>query len=386
MTDAGVIDSGLLRGESLPTPTPAAGLAAYLAERERALASCPRKRANYQRYLASERRSAEVDYLPIRLDIENVSRCNLRCTMCTVSDWTKGIRAGDMSLAAFERLLEEQYGLVEIKLQGIGEPLLQGEEFLGMIRAARRRHIWVRTTTNATLLHLKDNYARLVDAGTNEIQVSIDGATAATYEGIRRGAKFDRVIDNCRRLNEYCREQGVDLTKMWTVVQTPNVGELEAIVDLAAAAGFKSMVFSLSMSDWGLETWRERNHAGVPEDGVSFERLARLVERGARAGTEVAYWQVAERYSTAEPERLCPWPFERAYIASDMRVVPCCYVGNPDVLQIDEPIAEGRSFADIWQGEAFAAFRRRHLEGALPAVCRNCYHAEAAPVPASSRR
>jgi hypothetical protein len=31
--------------------------------------------------------NALVDYYPIKLDIENVSRCNFRCTMCAVSDW-----------------------------------------------------------------------------------------------------------------------------------------------------------------------------------------------------------------------------------------------------------------------------------------------------------
>jgi hypothetical protein len=74
-----------LRG--LPVPEPAAGLAAYEHERELALSRSPECRANYERYLASRRRGAVVDYYPIKLDIENVSRCNFRCTMCAVSDW-----------------------------------------------------------------------------------------------------------------------------------------------------------------------------------------------------------------------------------------------------------------------------------------------------------
>ena len=109
---------------ALPMPEPAAGVEAYARERELALESDPRRRANYERYLASRRRSPAVDYLPIKLDIENVSRRNYRCTMCVVGGWEKGKRAEDMPLDAFKQLIDDQYGLLEIKLQGIGEPLL----------------------------------------------------------------------------------------------------------------------------------------------------------------------------------------------------------------------------------------------------------------------
>ena len=113
-------------------------------ERELALAADPRCRENYEKYIASGRRNAKVDYLPIKLDIENVSRCNFRCTMCVVSDWPKGQRAADLTLDAFKALIDEQYGLVELKLQGLGEPTMQGDDFFAMIRYARQRNIWVR--------------------------------------------------------------------------------------------------------------------------------------------------------------------------------------------------------------------------------------------------
>lgn len=109
---------------NLPAPEPSMGSAAYAAQRERALAFDPRRRANYEKYLRARTDRRIVDYLPIKLDIENVSRCNFRCTMCQVSDWHKGQRAGDMPLDSFKALLDQQYGLIEIKLQGMGEPLI----------------------------------------------------------------------------------------------------------------------------------------------------------------------------------------------------------------------------------------------------------------------
>jgi molybdenum cofactor biosynthesis enzyme MoaA len=227
-----------LRG--LPAPEPAAGLAAYERERELALCRSPECRANYERYLASRRRGAVVDYYPIKLDIENVSCCNLRCTMCAVSDWHKGQRAADLSLEGFRRLIDEQIGLVEIKLQGLGEPTMQRDDYFAMIRYARDKHIRVRTTTNASLLHLKDNYRKMIDADVNEMQISVDGASKEVYEGIRRGANYERVMANIALINRYARERDVDRTKMWTVVQQANLHELEALVDLAAELGFSN--------------------------------------------------------------------------------------------------------------------------------------------------
>jgi len=361
----------------LQAPEPSAGVDAYLRERELALASSLKKRENYERYLRSSR-EATVDFLPIKLDIENVSRCNFRCTMCVVSDWPKMQRAEDMSVESFKQLIDEQYGLLEIKLQGIGEPLMQGSIFLEMVRYAREHHIWVRVTTNASLLHLKDNYRGLIDAGANEVQISIDGADKATFEEIRRGSVFERVIENCKLINAYCRQQRVKRTKMWTVVQSGNVQQLGSLVDLAAKLGFESLVFSLNLTDWGLESWHEINKGVDVQDTLSPEYLTSLVEQGDQLGVTVRFWNVNEKYRLGDKKTLCPWPFERAYIGSDMRVSPCCYIGNPDVYQIDGTIKEhSRSFKDIWLGKDFEEFRQMHLDGHLPAICKGCYSHEA---------
>src|SRR3990172_308017 len=134
-------DDGEPLGDLL-RPEPVPDVHAYLRERHVCLSLSPKRLQNYLTYIASARRSATVSYLPVRLDFENVSRCNFACTMCAVSDWPKGRRADDMPVADFKRLIDEQYGLVEIKVQGLGEPTMQGEAYFEMIRYARSKHIW----------------------------------------------------------------------------------------------------------------------------------------------------------------------------------------------------------------------------------------------------
>lgn len=352
----------------LPTPEPVPDTAAYLRERELCLARSPEARANYDRYMRSSRREAVVDYLPIRLDIENVSRCNFRCTMCHVSDWPKGKRAADMSFEDFKRLVDSQPGLVELKIQGLGEPTMGGDPYYEMIRYARARNIWVRTTTNASRLHLHGSYRKLVDSGVNEIQISIDGATKEVFEGIRRGAVFEKVVANCKLINRYCDELGLIRTKMWTTVQRSNVHELPALVELAHEMGFKRMAFSFDLVDFGIAKWRVTNDTAAVT-AIDLDACKAMLARARALGITLAFWNVTSRYDTDTPKNLCAWPFERAYISSDMRIVPCCIIGNPET----SDTGDARQLATDWNGPAQVEFRRAHLEGRIPEVCKSCY-------------
>lgn len=352
----------------LPQPEHVPSRAAFDAELVARLAISSECRANWDRYQASTRRQARPDYLPVRMDVENVSRCVFACAMCQVSAWPKLKRAKDMSVDAFTRLLDEQMGLVEVKLHGMGEPLLGGEDFFQMVRIARERRIWVRTVTNAYTLHQKNAHRALIETGINEVQISVHGADRDSVKAITGRDSFERVTENCRLINRTCEEMGVLRTKMWTVVQKDNAGQLPAMVELAARTGFKTMVFSLDLNDWGQTLWGERNAAIRIGPEFDIEQAWRMVERGRELGVRVAFWQVQ---TVHDADHLCPWPFERAFIASDMRIVPCCMLGNPDYCEIGQ--GAFTSFSERWQGDEYAAFRQAHIDGDPPEVCRGCY-------------
>lgn len=327
----------------------------------------PLRHENYLRYQSSER-GIQLDYAPVRLDVENVSRCNYHCTMCQVSDWPGLKRAEDMSFDDYKSLIDRQYGLIEIKLQGMGEPLM-GKCYADMIRYARDRHLWVRSTTNASLLHLKDNYKHVIDADICELQVSIDGATSETYEKIRRGGKFTKVLDNCRLLNQYCRDVGRPRTRMWVVVQKDNVGELSQFPTLAADLGFDRLSLSLDLNDWGQDRWRAVNDAVDVQNSVDIDYAQELIDSGKERGVETTFWFIDEKYNAKKPETLCSWPFERLYVSSDLRIVPCCMVANPDIVDL----GDARNLENEWNGAKISEFRKQHLRGDIPEFCKSCY-------------
>jgi pyrroloquinoline quinone biosynthesis protein E len=365
---ATIEESRRQRRSQLPKPYP--DPAQWDSNLEAVLSSDPRRRANYELF-QKRQKTPNVDYLPTMLDIENVSRCNFRCTMCQVSDWGPNFqRSNDMTLEQFKELIDEQYGLISIKLQGMGEPLLGRDVFFNMIRYARSKHIWVRSTNNGSLLHYRDNYKKLIDSGINEVQQSIDGATKETYETIRRGANFDLVINNCKRLNDYCDELSVLRTRMAVVLQQGNLHEFFDLIELGAQTGFKRVTFFLSLNGWGQESWTKTNRATTVEDHVTPDMAERAIQLGRSLGTEVTFWDVTEKYSTHSRETICTWPFERSFVSSDMRVVPCCMIANPDV----SDLGDAKRFIAEWHGEPYQEFRRAHLEGRIPDICKACYY------------
>lgn len=372
----------------LQRPEPSAGIAAYDLERSLCLAADSRRADNWARYQAGKRH-IDPDYLPVKLDIENVSRCNFKCTMCAVAGWKNGKRAEDMSLECFKRLIDEQYGLVEIKLNGLGEALMQGDDYFEMIRYARERHIWVRMTTNASLLHLRDNYKKLVDSGVNEIDISIDGADAETFEEIRVGGDFERVCANAKLLNDYLREKGKASAKMWTLVQKANHLNLLAHVDLAKQLGFSQLVFSLQMHGWGSDKLAIRNAREMAQPSrIQLE----ILQWSGHEDVRVSFWDVNAKF---DRENLCPWPFSRAVVTSDLRTVPCCMIGDPDKFEIKDPednqnpifrnmpreytagkktiVIGSTPFMRAWTSDEYRAFRTAHVTGNPPKVCKACY-------------
>jgi hypothetical protein len=97
--------------------------------------------------------------------------------------------------------------------------------------------------------------------------------------------------------------------------------------------------------------------AASAEHDLDVNVLFGLVERGKQRGVRVRFWNTTSKYSTESPEALCPWSFERPYISSDQRVVPCYFIGNPDVAEIDTAPAKPANFASVWFGPNFRAFR-----------------------------
>lgn len=309
--------------------------------------------------LHSRLRYPTVPSFPRSVIIETTSRCNLRCRMCPRRDMRRP--AVDMSESLFHSLIDQ---LAEFDAQGVldfvalhefGEPLLH-PRFFDFVQYAGARlpnlltRGWERqavrglnVSTNAVLMDEEKAKALLASALT-WVAVSMDGATADTYEAMRVGACFEQVSANVRRLLELNRQ---------TPRELPTIA-IQVIATRTTAPEFERLV----------AYWRE-----IAGDAPNV--LIELKPYTTWAG------QVQDKELHPSDTRHdflylnCGRPHGTMVINADGRLALCCYdvQGTYDLGDAnDTPLQE------LWQGQQLSELRRRLATGCagdLP-LCRGC--------------
>src|SRR4051794_11728200 len=239
----------------------------------------------------------EAPPLPAHLQVEVSGACNLRCRMCLVRYAPAvGRREGALAYEEYLELVDSLPGLRRLTLQGLGEPLLS-PHLLDMVRHAAGRGIHVGFNSNGVLLTRAVARA-LVVAGTGHVHVSLDGATAATYEDVRHGTRraprpgqFERVVANLRGLIAARGDARRPRVVLVFVAMRRNLGELEALVDLAADIGVDELwVQNLS------HVFSDTDPAGEYEAIRAYaESEALFADAGTAAATQAVFARAAAR-------------------------------------------------------------------------------------------
>lgn len=147
---------------------------------------------------------SECNFFPKYFTIETCNNCNAHCIMCPKG--RKGTRNLElMEDSLFDKIAEElshyNQWIEMICLNSDGEPLLD-KNIAAKIRKLKEIGIkYVNISTNAQLLR-KDKVQELLEAGLDDIRISIDGYQKETYEHIRKGLNYDIVKENVLNLIE----------------------------------------------------------------------------------------------------------------------------------------------------------------------------------------
>ncbi len=89
-----------------------------------------------------------------------------------------------------------------------GEPLADKYFFEKVALCKKAGLGFLKISSNGTLLWIKDNYKKVIDAGINHIILSYDSLEKEVYESIRVGAKFENFMKGVTQLLEYWRSTG----------------------------------------------------------------------------------------------------------------------------------------------------------------------------------
>jgi radical SAM protein with 4Fe4S-binding SPASM domain len=145
---------------------------------------------------------------PTRIHIESTNVCNLDCLFCPYGRQTR--QKGYMGIELFKKLIEECRGHeVKLWLHFLGEPLLN-RDLPSMIRFAKARGIpQVGFSTNGFFL-TRELGEKLIRAGLDRLECSVDGVDPASYQHLRRSREFPRVVTNLQNFLQLRNAMGLE--------------------------------------------------------------------------------------------------------------------------------------------------------------------------------
>ena len=172
--------------------------------------------------------------------VETSMACQLSCIMCPWKDVRAAAGEALMSEATWDRLRPHLAEVTSVDFSGGGEPLLHAK-LCKWLAEAKSFGCTVGFLTNGMLL-VKETCRAILEAGTDWVSVSVDGADAEVYELVRPGASFQEVIHNIKALSSM-RAHRVPRLGINFVMMPTNVHQLQEIVRLARELGVDKVNF-----------------------------------------------------------------------------------------------------------------------------------------------
>ena len=320
--------------------------------------------------IAALRRLVPFD-LPVQAYVEVTTACNLACVMCRFDVKGKDVPTNlFLRRELFERLAPLFQALRVVHLYGWGEPTLH-RDYVDFIRSVRGRNRECRILFTSNFNNISEKLmAAFIEDRVDMINVSIDGASAAVYDDIRRHGSFEKLmatLDAFRRKKERYGSVFPHLQYEF-VVQRGNVHEMADYIDLVNSLGARHVTFEHVVGMPHLEIdYREwlptfaRAEARANELGIGLAGSAVEAFRSAGLG-EPELPAEARRFG----EVACHEPFQTIYVNPDGTVSPCC-MSRVVLGDLREQSLEG-----IWFGRAYNDFRTRMATGELDDQCRAC--------------
>ena len=360
-------------------------------------------------------------YLRVKLDM--VGRCQLRCIMCHFAHPEFQENAATMGLELLEKVGAELFPRAhDVVLSSSAEPLL-APELPRALELCRKHEVpSFHFSTNA--INLTPGIVnKVIDVQMPLLTISVDGGTKDTFEAIRKPMKWDKLMSRFDRVRQIKEERGSSLpvVSVTTVLMRRTIREMPTLVRVMADKGVEAMNFvhmgvigGLGVEDESLlneprvsneilaECQELCERLGIqatmplpfPEDfGGAVEGDEEVVDApradegggsamGAADESEVATdtFSVAEfmnhknrEFMLAVPDkahhnRRCYFPWFYIHVNPDGTVFPC---GSWFEFSTFGDFKK-QSFREIWTGERYRRLRHEHVAMKHRDVCANC--------------
>lgn len=285
---------------------------------------------------------------PFVLIVDPASHCNLQCPFCPTGHRDlialNGRYQGPMSLELFKKIigdLNDFPGMIRVlRLYKEGEPLMN-RHFAEMVSVARKsgRVEKIDTTTNGVLLTPR-NSERIVAAGIDQINISVNGLSSEQFwDSVRTKVNFARYVENIKYLYSI---KGDCIIYIKAIQENLSIDDqkrfLEIFGDISDRIFFEHL----------FPNWPGFDDEIIPKDGSV----------GLYGG------EVRE-------QSVCPYIFYSTTVNSDGTVSLCIQDWARRLVVGD---LNRQSLFEIWSGYQINQHRIRHLEGRRKenTTCRDC--------------
>ena len=263
--------------------------------------------------------------MPIEVFLEPTNYCNIHCTMCPNDRLSR--QKGFMDYDIFRNIIKQikQYSEV-VTLHALGEPMMHPRIF-EMIEYCKENGLVVMLSTNATLLTV-EKAKMFIRSGVDYLTFALDAATKETYERIRKGAKYEKVLKN---IENFMIEKKKTKSNVFVALQLVALEEnKEEINDF-------------------IRQWKGNKQVNIirikPEANITSGELKDNV-----------------------PSTPCIQVWRNLNINCDGSVVPCCF--DNDNKYVMGNVAE-QSINDIWNSQRFRDFRKKQSMREID-ICYRC--------------
>ncbi len=332
----------------------------------------------------------------IVLGVNNV--CNLHCKMCDVG--TKNLESNfaqnlvgthpiNMPKELIEKIIDQTANYYPKTRLGYGftEPLVY-PLLIDSLAYANTKNLFTSITTNA--LTLKHKAKQLVDAGLNELYISLDGPQNIHNEIRGHKKSFQNAIEGIEELLKYKSPPTISI---FCVITEWNIGHLKEFVNFFRAYPLKQLGFMHTnftppdIAAFHNKTWEHlypATDSNVDETNMDNMDLDILWEEIRDIESDSFPFPVTFSPNINSKEQLltfynnpekqigkkCNDIFNNIMIKSDGSVIPAhgrCY--NLDIGNIYE-----ENIKDIWHSSILSKFRTdlQKAGGLLPACSRCC--------------
>jgi MoaA/NifB/PqqE/SkfB family radical SAM enzyme len=352
---------------------------ARLLDQKPAVAAKPDPRRYFERI--GEERTPIAQDDPVCLYLETTNRCNLLCTTCPRT-YEELEPPSDMSWDLFTSIVDQFPKIERVVLHGVGEPMMVAE-LPKMVKYLKDRGVYVLFNTNGTLMREKKS-RELIEAGLDEMRISLDAAEPKAFEAVRGRDLFGRILRNVKNFVALKKHMGAEKPRLslWLTGLRETLEQLPDFIRLAHEIGVPEVHLQRLV-------YFENNPIGLarPESSL-FEKRdteeGKYLLEAEKLAAELGVFFDAS--GAAEPEAslrrgegdtpwsLCRRPWSLMYFTAHGRVLPCCIA--PFSMHGYENFTLGNAkttpLREVWNGMEYRGFREALLSSDPPQACAGC--------------